>query len=413
MWNIIIIFRPHISNRRDFSSRGTSNILYAMPPKQTLAAVPKSSASLPSAPRAPIPTRPAAPRSIQTTPSTKQVTPIPTRPVTPRSIQVTPIPKSSSPRSKLPYLVFGGILLLCVGTSVIIYSYSRGRDSTNPYTNQCSQNDDLSGWVMNDDNFCFYNGTQSTRRQLFVGSVYRSMSQAKFNGAYWALDDSTIVHNVLPNASINSSCTSLSTHPSCQMFFWEREVNGTVVDLTNPNGTSLLDFIQTRLETPPTIWEDLMQTGQYTGNLPDFCDSAINTDEAKGYIAQYPSVFNSLSAAGQNVYNASIESHRMLCNVVEYPYYPNTTIRGPADGSRLTNVSTVAIVNNTVYYTYGCNAGTGRRLSAHNYQPVYLVMLTQLYSKIISSIDYDVTFSYTAQNFSDYPPRTAIECEPL
>jgi hypothetical protein len=323
---------------------------------------------------------------------------------------------SSSPRSKTPYLVFSGILLLCAGIAgVIIYSYTNDSSSTTSNTTLCSPNDGtMSGWYHFDDTVCFYE-TQSTRRQLFVGSLYRSVQLPKFNGAYWALDKSTVLHNVLPDESINSSCTSMSTHPSCQMYFWEREVNGTVVDLTNPNGTSILNFIQARLQAKD-LWEDIMSGslgGGMTQGLPDFCDKAINTEEAKGYIQKYPSVLYSLSTVDINVYNASIESHRMLCNVVEYPYYPNTAIRGPVDGGRLQNVFTIAIVNNTVYYTYGCNAGTGRRLSAHNYQPVYLAMLTQLYSRYISSIDYDVTFSYTAQLFSAYPDITAIDCVSL
>jgi len=327
------------------------------------------------------------------------------------------------------YLVCAGILLLCAGIAgVIIYAYTNGSSITTDTNSSsitdtngssittdnkvkilCSPNDGtMFGWYHSDDNVCLYE-TKSNRRQLFVGSLYRSLPIPKFNGAYWAIDQSSVAHNVLPDSLINSNCTSMSTHPSCQMYFWEREINGTVVDLTNPNGTSILNFIKKRVQGEG-LWEDFMSYRDIKQRLPDFCDKAINTEEAKRYIQKYPSALYSLSTVNINVYNASIESHRMLCNVVEYPYYPNTEFRGPTDGLRLLNVFAIVIVDNTVYYTYGCSAGTGRKLTARDYKPVYLAMLTQLYTRYVSNIDYDVTFNYTSKNYSDYPGTSEIEC---
>ena len=323
--------------------------------------------------------------------------------------------------NKMKYLFFVLLLFLCgIGglvTYVIINDESNPSSNDNSTddssTNECPTNaTGLSGWYLNDNSVCLYT---SRRRNLFLGSVYRSLENAGvsgtvlegFNGVYWGID-SEVTHNVLPLSLLNTSCTSSSTHESCLQLFWERTNGGRVFDITNSNGTSASAFIEKRLQRDEGLWGDVTQQPEFA-SFPDVCDRAINTDEAKRYIRDHPTVLTNLSS-DVNVYDSNFTSHRMLCNMIEYPYFPSTTPRGSVDGGRLHNVFRVEIINNRVFYTYQCPQGQGRPLSAHTFQPIYLVLLTKLYKKYIDDIDYDVNMDYSPKNFSLYPDITGIPC---
>lgn len=318
-------------------------------------------------------------------------------------------------------LVFSGVIGVVV---FLLYTSSTSTISNSEKTKCPENNGDLVGWYFYDDVICFYNSSSETtsdrRRRLFIGSVYRSLTDGIdssdiveniefFNGAYWGVSDGYVAGNILPRSMINTSCTSESTHKGCQNFFWERIVNGTVVDITNPRGLSASSFIQTRIDNGG-IWEDLSDT---SGDS-NFCKSAINTEEAKSYISKFPNILPDLSSTVNNTYNSSDIKHRMLCNMIEYPYYPDTTRRGGVDGNRVFNIFTVEILDNQVYYTYLCNKGDARLLSAHEYQPIWLILLTKLYSKYVSNVDYNITMNYTPQKYVEYKNNIVdIPCNPL
>ena len=271
------------------------------------------------------------------------------------------------------------------------------------------------GWYMYDDVVCYHEAVPS-RRQLLVGSVYRSLDTGevpsevrdRFNNAYW-FKWTGVTRNQLFVSSFDLNCTEASSgvdesfEIGCNDYFWERvNENNSVTAITNPKGVSIVDKIAERLQGTE-LWGKL-----------DFCSAAINTDEARTYIRQFPTVLTNLSANGTNIFNALLESHLMLCNVIEYPYWPDMTVRGSVDGSRLYNVFVVTIRNNIVYYTgYGCDPGFGRQLTPRYYQPVYLVLLTQLYTKYISQTRLDVTLDYSPQAFPSYPNIIDIPCVDL
>ena len=96
--------------------------------------------------------------------------------------------------------------------------------------------------------------------------------------------------------------------------------------------------------------------------------------------------------------------------MIEYPFFPAQIPRGSIDGGRLYNIFAVKIINNEVYYTHDCTDGMGRVLTALAYQPIYLVLLTKLYKKYISDIDYTITMNYTPQKFINYPDISTIPC---
>lgn len=316
--------------------------------------------------------------------------------------------------------VIGVVVFLLSTSSASTISNSENKTISSSEKTKCPENNgDLVGWYFYNDVICFYNSGEvaSDRRRLFIGSVYRSLTDGvdtsdivenveSFNGAYWGLSYGYVAGNILPRSMLNTSCTSLSTHESCQKFFWERIVNGTVVDITNSRGLSASSFIQSRIDSGG-IWEDPSDTSG-DSNL---CKSAINTEEAKSYISKFPNILPDLSPTSNNTYNSSDIKHRMLCNMIEYPYYPDTTRRGGVDGNRVFNIFTVEIQNNQVYYTYLCEEGAGRLLSAHAYQPIWLVLLTKLYSKYVSNVNYNITMSYTPKRYLEYNNNIAdIPC---
>lgn len=300
------------------------------------------------------------------------------------------------------------------------YYAKRGYD-TNPAwyvgTTVCPANDGtLGGWYILEDVVCFYEAAAG-RRKLFVGSLYRSMEEggvngstlARFEGVYWVDRDADVTGNVLTADELETQCTRTDTRPECAMYFWERvdTLTNKVTDIVNVEGTSIVGEIRARVADELSLWPDMV----FTRNRSDFCDRAINQPVATRYVAEFPQVLTNLSATSPNVYDPSLLSHRMLCNLVEYPYYPDTSVRGSVDGTRLFDVFSVRVEGNRVFYTYGCSEGTGRLLSPRAYQPVYLVLLIELYQKYIEVLDdYDVTLDYTPQPFSEYPDVSEIPC---
>jgi hypothetical protein len=201
------------------------------------------------------------------------------------------------------------------------------------------------------------------------------------------------------------------------MYYWELiGEDGKVYAIKNPRGEGLLEAIQDKLKNGPVdqLWEDLEcpagcpnpENPSQTGPVHD-CSAALNTDEIKGYIGDFPKLQASgLSQSGGNVYNKSNEDHRMLCNIAKVD-----------DGARPIDIFQLTLVDGVAYYKKPCleqfpNSNTGVELAPDKFPPAYMVMIVGLYDKYVSNanIDIPLNFDYLPKKASQYPGMFELDC---
>jgi len=266
---------------------------------------------------------------------------------------------------------------------------------------------------------------QDSRRRLFLGNVWRSVIErvefepseaVPFNQtstAFWFDETTNVAANLLSPNLVNTSCRAFTNTPECNHIYWEVvSGDGLVHEIKSANNKSLVSDVVNMVNEGRVTWEDIEDT------MPGInCTNAINTADARRYIERSNTLQSSaLSVNAFNVYNASIEAHRMLCSVQPMPNVglpSNPAMQGATDGARPTNMFEIMFdEQGSAYFGQDCPQGYGRKLTPQNYPIPYLTFLLALYGRYVNQTT-ELNVAYTPRPISTYPQYHDIPCQAL